>query len=266
MMLVAASLPGHCSIPILGIAKPFVMKESTGKEVARVSDGGVHLPCPLWEAVRAASGFAVLAMLAPVTIYQWAMALPLTIVCVPALVLVQPFSMRYRPFRSLLLLGFLLLNAWLLACPPELRAEWLGDAPARLGASFFKWYNDELMSAVPPEMRRFLPTRLVEWVREGQLGDSLASDMLVGLYESARDFRCVGGMLFPIFCFCYWPLLTLLTLVGGVLPAQRVDNEGLTWGQLRLGALFMIASLVAAVVGGVMWRSTSSKGLGDMEW
>ena len=59
-----------------------------------------------------------------------------------------------------------------------------------------------------------MPDRLVRWLREGHLAAALEGDLLVGLYEAARDFNCVGGMLFPVFCFVYWPMLALLALVG----------------------------------------------------
>eukprot|EP00933_Yihiella_yeosuensis_P047231 TRINITY_DN4297_c0_g1_i2.p1 TRINITY_DN4297_c0_g1~~TRINITY_DN4297_c0_g1_i2.p1 ORF type:complete len:697 (+),score=72.58 TRINITY_DN4297_c0_g1_i2:75-2165(+) len=228
--------------------------------------GGVRLPLPLWESVRAASGFAFLAVLAPVTISSWSVALPLTVVSVPVLVLARPFSLTKRPIRSLVLFGFLAGNAFLLAAPPALRGDLLGDLPKQVMASFLQFYYRTLLPAVPPEARQYLPTPLVQWLQEGQLGEALSSDLLVGLYEAARDFRCVGGMLFPTFCFAYWPLLMLLTLIGGILPAQHVEEEGLSWSQLRLGVFLFLSLITTAVVGGVVWKSYSSHGLGELQW
>eukprot|EP00930_Biecheleria_cincta_P002597 TRINITY_DN103602_c0_g1_i1.p1 TRINITY_DN103602_c0_g1~~TRINITY_DN103602_c0_g1_i1.p1 ORF type:complete len:704 (-),score=87.48 TRINITY_DN103602_c0_g1_i1:7-2118(-) len=236
------------------------------KEQGAVRSSGVRLPCPLWEAVRAASGFAFLAVLAPVTIYSWALAMPLTVVSVPVLVLARPFSLRQRPLRSLLLLGFLAGNAFLLAVPSPQRAELLGNGPGQVAASIFEFYDRSLLPALPREAQKFFPTQFMGWLRQGQLADALSSDLLVGLYEAARDFNCVGGMLFPIFCFAYWPLLMLLLLIGGMLPAQRVDDEGVTLAQLRMIVLMVLSLVLAGVVGGVVWRSYSSHGLGQLQW
>lgn len=100
----------------------------------------------------------------------------------------------------------------------------------------------------------------------GQLAQALSSDLLVGLYEAARDYKCVGGMLFPIFCFAYWPFLMLILLIAGVLPAQRVEDDALSLSQLRLQILLVISLLMAGVAGGVLWRSYSSHGLGELQW
>lgn len=227
---------------------------------------GVRLPNPLWESVRAASGFAFLCVLAAITIYSWSLAVPLTMVCVPVLVLVQPFSLRKRPIRSVLLIAFLAANAFFLTVPPATRMKLLGDAPSQVASSCFDFYDKTIVPTMPREVRPYLPTSLINWLRRGQLGEALKEDFLVGLYEAARDFNCVGGMLFPVFCFVYWPLLILLTLIGGVLPAQRVDEEALTMKQLRLGILFVLSLVIGGVVGGVVWRSYSSSGLGSLQW
>lgn len=244
----------------------FTGSKEKKKEAGATCSSGVRLPCPLWEAVRAASGFAFLAVLAPVTIYSWALAMPLTIVSVPALVLARPFSLRQRPLRSLLLLGFLVGNAFLLAVPPGQRAELLGDVPGQIASSIFEFYNKSLLPAVPREAQKFFPTQFMRWLSQGQLADALSSDLLVGLYEAARDFNCVGGKLFPIFCFAYWPLLMLVLLVGGILPAQRVDDESVSLAQLRMITLMVLSLVIAGIVGGVVWRSYSSHGLGQLQW
>ncbi|CAJ1355831.1 unnamed protein product, partial [Effrenium voratum] len=76
------------------------------------------------------------------------------------------------------------------------------------------------------------PWQLVQWLQQGQLANAFAGDILLGLYEAARDYKCVGGMLFPIFCYAYWPFLMLILLIAGVLPAQRVEDEALSFAQL----------------------------------
>merc|ERR1740121_674319 len=129
-----------------------------------------------------------------------------------------------------------------------------------------EFYARTVLPAVPREAQKYMPTPLMNWLQGGQLGVALKSDLLLGLHQAARDFNCVGGMLFPVFCFVYWPLLVLLTLIGGVLPAQRVDDEGLTLREFRLAVIFVLSLLLAAVVGGVVWRSQSSSGLGKLQW
>merc|ERR1712232_188702 len=220
---------------------------------------------PALEAMRAASGFAYLIVLAPVTIFSWAVAVPMTIVCVPALVLAKPFNVRRRPVVSLLLFSFLAMNVFMLVVHPVKRTELLAGTPGRLGSQLREMFQD-LAQQAPRPARPYLPTRLVEWLYQGRLAEAASSDLLLGLHGAARDFSCVGGMLFPIFCFTYWPFLVLLTAINLVLPAQRVDDEGLSLQQLRLGALFLLALLVAAFVGAIFWRSYSSSGLGDLQW
>ncbi|CAJ1441222.1 unnamed protein product [Effrenium voratum] len=226
---------------------------------------GVQLPCPLWEAVRVAAGFALLAVLAPVTIYSWALALPLTIVCVPTLVLVRPINLRRRPLRSLLLLAFLAGNAFLLLSP-DLRSSLLGGLPRLLAENLLYFYQKTVVPTVPAEAQKYLPWQLVQWLQQGQLANAFAGDILLGLYEAARDYKCVGGMLFPIFCYAYWPFLMLILLIAGVLPAQRVEDEALSFAQLRIQAFMVLSLLVAGVLGGVVWRSYSSHGLGQLQW
>mmetsp|Transcript_46853 Transcript_46853/g.109682 ORF Transcript_46853/g.109682 Transcript_46853/m.109682 type:complete len:680 (-) Transcript_46853:48-2087(-) len=225
---------------------------------------GVRLPCPLWDSVRVATGFAQLAVLAPVTIYSWALAMPLTVICVPPLVLVRPLNFRKRPLRSALLITFLAGNALLIFTPPAVRAAWLADA--KLGESMLQIYDRTIVPAVPREAQKYLPRQLVYWLQQGHLAQAFNEDMLMVLYEAARDFKCVGGMLFPVFCFAYWPLLMLLTLIACVLPAQRVEEENLSLSQLRLQAVLVLALVMGGIVGGVVWRSYSSHGLERLQW
>merc|ERR1711904_472607 len=105
--------------------------------------------------------------------------------------------------------------------PPAKRAELLGGVVSDFLKYFHNFFLDSIAPAVPREGRRYLPFSLLDWLVRGTLVDWMGQDFLVALYEIARDFNCVGGMLFPIFCFCYWPFLVLLTLIWGVLPAQR---------------------------------------------
>ncbi|CAE7195344.1 GPAA1, partial [Symbiodinium natans] len=97
------------------------------------------------------------------------------------------------------------------------------------------------------------PRQLVQWLQQGHLAQAFRSDMLLLLYEAARDFKCVGGMLFPVVCFAYWPLLMLLTLIACVLPAQRVEDEALSLSQLRLQAVLVLALVMGGILGGVVW-------------
>jgi len=226
---------------------------------------GVQLPCPLWEAVRVASGFALLAVLAPVTIYSWSLAVPLTILCVPSLVLVRPLNLRKRPFRSFFLFAFLAGNAFFLLVHPTARSSVLSQIDS-LPAKLLYFYEKTLVPQVPRNAQKFLPWQLVQWLQQGQLAQAFGSDLLVGLYEAARDYKCVGGMLFPAFCFAYWPFLMLIVLIAGILPAQRVEDEALSLSQLRLQIILVISLLMAGVAGGVLWRSYSSHGLGELQW
>merc|ERR1712032_701128 len=154
--------------------------------------------------------------------------------------------------------AFLAGNAFLLAVPPATRRELLGDVPRAAAKRAWAFYDHSVMPLVPREARTYMPTPLVQWLREGKLGAALESDILLALHEAARDFNCVGGMIFPVFCFAYVPLLALLFLVGCVLPAQRVNDAKFTVRDLRLLALFIVSLVVIAVLGGVLWRSYSS--------
>jgi len=73
-------------------------------------------------------------------------------------------------------------------------------------------------------------------------------------------------MLFPIFCFAYWPLLMLLVFIGLVLPAQHVDEDGMTLREVKLLVSFLVALLLGAGIYGIIWRSTSSNGLGELQF
>eukprot|EP00438_Fugacium_kawagutii_P025208 Skav225053 [mRNA] locus=scaffold1570:242169:254928:- [translate_table: standard] len=161
-----------------------VGNESSSMRSAKLP--GVQLPCPLWEAVRVASGFALLAVLAPVTIYSWSLAVPLTILCVPSLVMVRPMNLRKRPFRSLILFVFLAGNAFLLFVHPAQRSSLLSHLD-QFPAVLLGFYEKTIVPAVPRNAQKFLPWQLVQW-----------------LQQAARDYKCVGGMQFPVFCFAYW--------------------------------------------------------------
>lgn len=234
----------------------------------RSSTDQVLLPVPLWEAMRAASGFLYLVVLASLTIAAWSLAAPMTIVSVPVLVLMVPFSCRRRPFSSLMLIAFLGLNGFLLCVPPEFRAEVLAGHPSAIARSMWKAYHEQFIPMIPSKTHHYLPTRLVNWLHGGLLGKSLSGDLLVSFYMSAQDFNCVGGMLFPVICFAYWPLLALTATIGMVLPAQRMKNDGLSLRQLRNFALIVflfLLFLLVSVCYGVVWRSTTSSGLGKLE-
>lgn len=240
-------------------------REVTG--LAEAQGGkGVRLSAPLWEAVRASSGFAFLITLAPLTISSWSVAVPLTLICVPMLILARPFSLRHRAVRSLLLAGFLAANAFLITAPPELRSEVLQGSVVKVATKAHEIYTDTILPAVPNDARPFLPEPLVRWLWSGALTTAMEGDFMLALYESARDFNCVGGMLFPVFCFVYWPFLVVISLVVLVLPAQRVDNSGLSGKDLRLGGLFVFLALAAAFSMGIVWRSYSSQGFGTLNW
>jgi len=245
-----------------------VFSESDGgeksKTVAMV--GGVRLPSPLWDATRSSAGLAFLAILAPVTILSWAVAVPLTIVTVPVLLLARPVSLRSRPLKSLLLLSFLAGNLFFLATPPAMRSELVGAPLFDAFRSLRSAYHQSLVPSLPREARGYIPTLLVDWLATDELAAALSKDFLLGLHELARDFNCVGGMLFPIFCFAYWPLLMLLVFIGLVLPAQHVDEDGMTLREIKLLVSFLVALLLGAGIYGIIWRSTSSNGLGELQF
>lgn len=235
-----------------------------GKRVAK--GGGVRLPSPLWDATRSSAGLAFLAILAPVTILSWAVAVPLTMVTVPVLLLARPVSLRHRPLKSLLLLSFLAGNLFLLATPPAMRSELVGAPLFDLVRSAHSLYHKSFVPALPREARGFIPTLLVDWLATDQVAAAAGKDFLLSLHELARDFNCVGGMLFPIFCFAYWPLVMLLVFIGLVLPAQHVSEEGMTLREVKLLVGFLVGLLLAAGLYGIIWRSTSSSGLGSLEF
>merc|ERR1712136_660951 len=96
-----------------------------------------------------------------------------------------------------LLLPPLTIFTWAVSVPPAQRAQLLQDAPAKARAWVFHKYFQELVPSAPVEVRQYLPTSLMVWLKGGRLAEEVAGDRLVGLYEAARDFNCVGGMLFP---------------------------------------------------------------------
>merc|ERR1712151_1063436 len=108
--------------------------------------------------------------------------------------------------------------------------EWV----TRTGAGVNELYQ-ALVARAPREVQPYLPHPLVRWVRAGIPLKVLEGDFLLGLFDAARDFNCVGGMLFPVFCFGYWPLLSLIATICLVLPGQRVDNDELSLKQQGLG-------------------------------
>lgn len=233
------------------------------EEVTTASTSTVPLAVPLWEAMRAAAATLYFFALAPMAIYCWAAALPLTMVVVPLTTLARPWSLRRRPVRSLLVLLFLAVNFVLIVAPPTARSAIVGDAASAAKRSCSEFYFRSLLPAVPPGARQWMPTPLVTWIQHGGLD---VADMPLALFESARDFNCVGGMSFVVFCFLYWPLLVLSAQILLLLPAQRVEYQAFTFQQMRLLALSFVALLAGAAVLGVMWRSYSAAGLGKLEW
>jgi len=180
---------------------------TTSVEEEDVGGKGVQLPSPLWDAVRCSSGFAFLLVLAPITIYSWALAVPLTAISVPVLVLARPFSARRRPLRSLVLLAFLLGNIFLLAIAPEQRRVLLDGAPSRAAEWLYDSFDRNLVPVVPREARQYLPMPLVRWLRQGQLAAALDGDALVGPRGTST---ASAGCSFPYSvsstspCWCCW--------------------------------------------------------------
>jgi hypothetical protein len=227
------------------------------------SDQGLKLPTPLWEAMRAGAGFVFLVIFASLTISSWSMAVPLTVICVPVLVLLRPLSLRHWLTRSLFLVAFVSANTFFLLANSS-RGIVL-DLIGSFGKSVLDIYQQVAVST-PREVQPYMLNPLFHWVRKGGLYAAMDGDFLTALYEAARDFNCVGGMLFPLFCFAYWPFLMAVTIICFVLPIQRVNTEGLTLREVRLGAAFAVVGLAVAFLTGVYWRSMSSKGLGEFRW
>jgi len=226
----------------------------------------VRLSIPLWDAICCSSAMAAVYLLAPVTIYSWALAMPLTTLLVPPLLAIHPFDLRRAPFSTLFSAAFLAVNLFFFLVPPNQRAQLLGFTANEAAQSATAYYFTQIVPIVPAEARKFLPTSLMEWIKRGELAAMFDSDLLVRFYEAARDYNCIGGLLFPAVCCIYLPFIMLLIIVGLVLPAQNVEEGGLTIRQLRLFCLLVLGLVAAAVVGGVYWRSHSSSGLGTLEW
>lgn len=229
------------------------------------SKNSVQKHPPLWDAVRSSSGFALGTALFTITFLSWSIAAPLTAVCIPVAILVRPFSFRQRPLRTLFVATFLLVNLVLLAVEPETREKLWMNLPSTLHEQVDDAYL-RLLKSAPREAQPYLPTGLFSWLREGDLAAALSGDLLVGLYSAAQDYNCAGGMLFPVFCFVYLPVLAFLVLVGIILPPHRVADEQASLTQAKYFLITMMVLLCGCLCGGVVWKSYSSSGLGSLQW
>lgn len=226
-------------------------------------------PFPLWESMQAVSGFVFVLTLAALTIYNWSVAVPLTLVVVPTLLLVRPLNFRRRPFRSLYFTLFFLLHAAMVFVPPETREGLLRETPPFDGSlDLVAWYHTTLRPAVPSEAAPYLPTSFVDFLEGsgGRITKILSTDVLAWLHSTARDMHCVGGMTFLTFWLVYWPFLFLVWLVFLGLPQQRVRDEKITWKEVQVAAIAITTLLGGSFLGGVVWRSYSSEGLGNLRF
>lgn len=242
-----------------------VFREESAGDGKAVSS--LKLPVPLWEAVRASAGLAWMLVLAPITIYSWSVAAPLTITMVPVTILTLPASLRHRPLRTTGITIFLVANIFFLVVSAPTRKQLLRGPFDHAVTCMGTWYQKTLLKSIPREMQSYMPTAFVRFIQKGHVGDMIEADFFLKLHEAARDYHCVGGMIFPVFCFVYLPFLAIVAILGFGLPAQRVeDKKDFSMRTLGLQFGFLAAVLVMAITGGVVWRSYSSEGLGKLKW
>jgi len=212
-----------------------------------------QIPYPLWNTLTCASGFVFGIFLAPLTMYNWAMAVPFTLVIVPVLLLLTPWSIR-RPFRSMFFVFFLLAHGIL----------FFPTGSMDLGVE--RGYK-RLIRTAPSFLAPFLPTPLVNFLCGSQGFNSLLEmDVLTELYRMAEEYQCANGFFFPLFCFLYVPFFTVVFIVSLMLPAQKVEEMQVSAKEVAIYAVSIITLVCGAFTGGVFWRSYSSHGMGNMKW
>jgi len=181
------------------------------------------------------------------------MAVPFTLVIVPVLLLLTPWSIR-RPFRSMFFVFFLLAHGIL----------FFPTGSMDLGVE--RGYKS-LIRTAPSFLAPFLPTPLVNFLCGSQGFNSLLEmDVLTELYRMAEEYQCANGFFFPLFCFLYVPFFTVVFIVSLMLPAQKVEEMQVSAKEVAIYAVSIITLVCGAFTGGVFWRSYSSHGMGNMKW
>eukprot|EP00397_Hematodinium_sp_SG-2012_P016122 GEMP01016440.1.p1 GENE.GEMP01016440.1~~GEMP01016440.1.p1 ORF type:complete len:678 (+),score=129.06 GEMP01016440.1:67-2100(+) len=221
------------------------------------------IPYPLWNTMTCASGCIFGFLLAPLAMYNWAMALPFTVIIVPILLIMTPWSSQ-RLVRSVVLALFLLSHV-----VPFL--EFSPDNRALVARSFTQLDHNfkQLVkhSGIPHQMAVYLPTHLVSFLfGKNGLINILDVDPFEQLYTLAEHYTCVHGALFPLFCFLYVPFFAVVFIVSVCLPSQKVDPQKISALEFLIYTVSVVVIVLAAFTGGIVWRSFSSAGLGSLKW
>lgn len=220
------------------------------------------IPYPLWNTIKCSNGLVFFMMLAPLTIYNWAMAVPLTIIIVPTLLFVTPFTTD-SIFTSLIC-------AAVLAAHVLPFMDWPLDIQI-LAQNYFldleRQYKIALKATgVHYELYKFFPSPLVNFLC-GKLGvvSILAAEPFLQLYRLAEEYVCVGGSLFPIICFIYIPFIAVTFIIAICLPIQKMEKAKITMQQILIYVAFVIILVVTAMLLGFVWKTRSSAGQGTFK-
>ena len=184
-------------------------------------------------------------------------------IIVPGLLLAAPLNFRARPVRSVAICIWIFLHiSWTHEETRLVIVDFLKTNVTAVASVF-----QDLMSGQEPKIQRFLPIKLTDWIAKpsSMFWKSMAQDPVVALYRAARDYRCVGGWLYPAFCFIYLPFALLIFIIAVILPEQEVLQENITRKDVKIFLKAFVFVLGGALTLGIVWRSTSSAGLGDIK-
>jgi len=220
------------------------------------------IPYPLWNTIKCSNGLVFFMMLAPLTIYNWAMAVPLTVIMVPTLLLVTPFSTE-SAFTSIMCAAVLAAHLLPFMDWPLDTQMWAQNYFSDLELQFKQSIK---ASGIRPEMYRYVPTPLISFLC-GKLGivSILAAEPFLQLYKLAEEYVCVGGSLFPIICFIYIPYIAVIFIIGICLPIQKMEKSKVTLQTVLLYVVSVIVLVAVTFLLGIVWKTRSSSGQGEFK-
>eukprot|EP00392_Amoebophrya_sp_AT5.2_P001781 g1786.t1 len=238
--------------------------------------------------LQSAAAFVFTILLGALTVYHYALGVFLTTVMTPPLLLVVPFHYlrtrarnswvrRIRYFlNQVVVVVFLIFHALLFFVPTKVRREqWRAPVAEAVGVATKAVYWEVMPDYhTIPKLGKMRPDGLVLFLEEA-IPALVALDVPSYLRQVALDHAQVGGLVFPVLCLIYDVapqrsdrLYVVSAWEGGQRDScaetqkmERDVDDLYTLQEVKAGLALFVVVLTGCVVGGTVWKRTSSSGV-----